>query len=721
MMRKKVNVTKNASINTTLLKKDPRPIYDKKFKESCIDQLLQFLKMNNYIGNVTKRSLMSPSSMEFCRIFLFLINYNNTDYMFTLDQKKPNWVDDLMDIIILFSYPYPLKKSIFVSIGSPHAWPQILAFFMWLIEIYEKDIPDIDVVSDFFQQHEFIMDQILSDTIDDNQHEQLIDNLINANQVITNFFCAKSYSHFMETNEIKTNIDIEKCFGISKLKEQIPKLKKEIQESEEKYKKYSSMVENTKKKTDYLLERKNLVNIADKHLIELKECKKARHDAFILKREECNKIEKEIDSMNQYIDEKNEILSSQTMNRKEKEKLTEKLNVCLAREEAIYNIKLEKEEISKKVQLKLATDRKKCDEILASCRQNYYSIIMFCKKIGIEANQDDIFDRAILIQHKTYDIDCILSDICMKIKNYKNVSQKKVENMNLKITSFKNQLNQLEEMYVTESKNLEEETNKINDIESRFDNYLTTVAKKCEILGPKMAKIEKYWSSKNATHIKQSMINHAITIKKRNLKLKQTLKLHEDKLESVKNEYILVMKKLTNYCNNCNDIQTQKIEIRKKYHTQLSLFGSHCRRSVIYICLILYSFYIYRLKAWGPNISVAFQQCAQAMFNYITPLEFVHVQQDKLIVAQGEDMDSLLYNFMDECLFSFCDDPYFITKIVNITKFDDINFNIQATLSGEEFSLEKHEQGTEVKAITYSKLTIIRKPQECTVFVIIDI
>ena len=40
---------------------------------------------------------------------------------------------------------------------------------------------------------------------------------------------------------------------------------------------------------------------------------------------------------------------------------------------------------------------------------------------------------------------------------------------------------------------------------------------------------------------------------------------------------------------------------------------------------------------------------------------------------------------------------------------------------GETFDLDKHPQGTEVKAITYSAMQIREAPNFCEVFVIIDI
>ena len=48
-------------------------------------------------------------------------------------------------------------------------------------------------------------------------------------------------------------------------------------------------------------------------------------------------------------------------------------------------------------------------------------------------------------------------------------------------------------------------------------------------------------------------------------------------------------------------------------------------------------------------------------------------------------------------------------------------FRILARCYGEVFNLDKHPQGTEVKAITYSNMQIHKKDDRVDVYVIIDI
>ncbi|XP_071560940.1 protein archease-like [Temnothorax nylanderi] len=130
-----------------------------------------------------------------------------------------------------------------------------------------------------------------------------------------------------------------------------------------------------------------------------------------------------------------------------------------------------------------------------------------------------------------------------------------------------------------------------------------------------------------------------------------------------------------------------------------------------------------QLHSWGDTLDEAFEQCAIAMFNYMTDLERVEMTQVHHIEADGDDMESLLFHFLDELLFMFSAEPYIVAKKVKITEFDRQEFKIKATAYGEEFVIGKHTQGSEVKAITYSAMQIYERPRvdRPEIFVIIDI
>ncbi|TGZ65687.1 hypothetical protein CRM22_005738 [Opisthorchis felineus] len=129
-----------------------------------------------------------------------------------------------------------------------------------------------------------------------------------------------------------------------------------------------------------------------------------------------------------------------------------------------------------------------------------------------------------------------------------------------------------------------------------------------------------------------------------------------------------------------------------------------------------------QLHSWGDTLKEAFEQIAMAMFGYMTTnYDSVEMLEPYETEAKGEDSLSLLYHFLDEWLFAFSAEPYFIPRVIYITEFDMENFRIKSVGWGEPFQLGKHPQGTEVKAITYSNMQIHDKEDQHELFVIIDI
>ncbi|XP_015928388.1 protein archease-like [Parasteatoda tepidariorum] len=128
-----------------------------------------------------------------------------------------------------------------------------------------------------------------------------------------------------------------------------------------------------------------------------------------------------------------------------------------------------------------------------------------------------------------------------------------------------------------------------------------------------------------------------------------------------------------------------------------------------------------QLHSWGSTIEEAFEQIAVSMFGYMTEIETVDITMSQDIEAEGHDMLSLLFHFLDEFLYIFSAEPYFIARKVKILSFDRANFKVRARGYGEIFDLDKHPQGTEVKAITYSNMQVHENEGKTELFVIIDI
>ena len=112
------------------------------------------------------------------------------------------------------------------------------------------------------------------------------------------------------------------------------------------------------------------------------------------------------------------------------------------------------------------------------------------------------------------------------------------------------------------------------------------------------------------------------------------------------------------------------------------------------------------VHSWGSSLPEALAQVCVGMFNYMTPLEKVDIVRSVDVHATGHDMLDLLYHLLDEFLYMFSTEMH-ICRCIEITSFDEHKFSISARGYGEKMDLKKHEQGTEIKAITMHMMKIL--------------
>merc|ERR1712232_330998 len=113
------------------------------------------------------------------------------------------------------------------------------------------------------------------------------------------------------------------------------------------------------------------------------------------------------------------------------------------------------------------------------------------------------------------------------------------------------------------------------------------------------------------------------------------------------------------------------------------------------------------VHSWGKTTVESFEQAVVGMFAYMTDLEKVDIVQSVDIEASGHDWLDLLYHLLDEFLFNFGSE-FHISRCVEIYELDEENFQIKARGYGERMDLKKHEQGTEIKAITMHQMKMLR-------------
>ena len=124
------------------------------------------------------------------------------------------------------------------------------------------------------------------------------------------------------------------------------------------------------------------------------------------------------------------------------------------------------------------------------------------------------------------------------------------------------------------------------------------------------------------------------------------------------------------------------------------------------------------IDATAPTLGEAFAQIAYAMFNIITPLEGIAEKEEFTLEATGTDLESLLFNIMDEFLF-INDVEFLVPKKIELVV-DHEKISAVAKCVGERFSQETHETGIAVKAVTYHMMDIRETPDGWYVRMVFD-
>ena len=113
------------------------------------------------------------------------------------------------------------------------------------------------------------------------------------------------------------------------------------------------------------------------------------------------------------------------------------------------------------------------------------------------------------------------------------------------------------------------------------------------------------------------------------------------------------------------------------------------------------------IKAYGKNISEAFENAAKGMFDIITDKSEVEAVGEYEIHLEAPDLEQLLVDWLSELLFlnSAKNLVFSFFKV----ELDEKNNSLSAHVFGEKYTISKHKIGMEIKAVTYHILEVRNK------------
>lgn len=127
-------------------------------------------------------------------------------------------------------------------------------------------------------------------------------------------------------------------------------------------------------------------------------------------------------------------------------------------------------------------------------------------------------------------------------------------------------------------------------------------------------------------------------------------------------------------------------------------------------------------EADGDTLEEMFESAALATFKVFSDPESVESVLKEDIDIKSEDLESLLYDFLENFLFLH-DSKNMVFSAVKVDKIKKTGdgYSLIGSVSGENFDPEKHDIGTHVKAVTYHGMEIGKKGNSHFCKVILDI
>lgn len=128
------------------------------------------------------------------------------------------------------------------------------------------------------------------------------------------------------------------------------------------------------------------------------------------------------------------------------------------------------------------------------------------------------------------------------------------------------------------------------------------------------------------------------------------------------------------------------------------------------------------IAAYGRDLKEAFENAALAMFETMTDTADVRREYEDTVEVEGDDLESLLYNWLESLLVKFEVENMLYSgfHILSMER-EDGKLRLRAKIYGEPFDPERHKQKVGIKAVTYHRMEINEGPEGVTIKFILDI
>jgi SHS2 domain-containing protein len=128
------------------------------------------------------------------------------------------------------------------------------------------------------------------------------------------------------------------------------------------------------------------------------------------------------------------------------------------------------------------------------------------------------------------------------------------------------------------------------------------------------------------------------------------------------------------------------------------------------------------VEAYGATLEEAFENAAKGLMDTMIDLKSVRPKKEIKFSSKGQDLYSLLFDWLDKVMLSLVADRMVISQFsVKIKKQQIKGYSLEGTANGEPLDLARHGYKVEIKAVTYHEMKITQEKGTVTVRFLLDL
>ena len=126
------------------------------------------------------------------------------------------------------------------------------------------------------------------------------------------------------------------------------------------------------------------------------------------------------------------------------------------------------------------------------------------------------------------------------------------------------------------------------------------------------------------------------------------------------------------------------------------------------------------IEAYGGTLDEAFENAAKALNDTMIDLKDVQPDREIKIEAQGNDLQELLFDWLDKVMLLLVADHIVMSEFSVKIKAGN-GYSLTGIAKGEKLNLEKHNYKVEIKAVTYHEMDVRQESGKATVRFLLDL